>query len=172
MLSRFESDSVHDGKLTPASSRRRFVAAAIMIPSLLALTGCGESDVRLETFPVTGSLNVDGKPAPGATLVFHPVKVEGDTLGAAPNARVKDDGSFSVSSYGANDGAPAGEYTVTVSWYKVNEEGGPGPNILPSLYASPTTSPIKAIVNAGAPTALEPIAVSTKTARGAAPVRR
>jgi hypothetical protein len=172
MLARLESNSVYYGKLTPTTSRRRFVAAAIMIPSLLAFTGCGKSDVRLETFPVTGSLSVDGKPAPGATLVLHPVKIEGETLGAAPSARVKDDGSFTVSSYGADDGAPAGEYTVTVSWYKVNDEGGPGPNVLPPLYASPTTSPIKVTINAGAPTTLEPITITSKTARAGSPVRR
>jgi hypothetical protein len=171
MLASLTSDLADRGQLTFVSSRRIGLAATGLL-SLLAFTGCGDSDVRVETFPVTGSVSFDGKPPAGAKLVFHPAKVEGDTLGAAPNARVGDDGSFSVSSYGANDGAPPGEYTVTVEWYKVNEEGGPGPNVLPPLYASPTTSPIKVTINAGAPTALEPIKITSKTARAGAPLRR
>ncbi len=123
---------------------------------------------------VTGSLKFDGKAPAGAKLVFHPLKIEGETLGAAPNARVKDDGSFSVSSYKPDDGAPAGEYAVTVEWFKVDDQGAPGPNVIPTLYSSPTTSPIKVTVSAGGPTTLDPIAISSKTAArpGVAPARR
>lgn len=171
MLASLESDIAHHGQLTSTGSRRRFVAAAILIPSLLALAGCGKADVRVDTFPVTGSLTLDGKAPAGAKLIFHPLQLEGETLGAAPNARVKDDGSFSVSSYQPGDGAPPGEYTVTVVWRKVDNEGSPGPNVFPEIYSSPKTSPIKVTVNA-APTTLEPIALTSKTARGGAPARR
>ena len=123
---------------------------------------------------MTGKLTLDGQAPDGAKLVLHPTNVQGEPTGAAPNARVGGDGSFSVSSYSPNDGAPPGEYVVTVEWYKVSPEGAPGPNVIPKEYASPKTSPIKVTIKAGAPTTLDPIAItSAKTARGGAiPARR
>ena len=65
--------------------------------------------------------------------------------------RAEADGSFALSTYTANDGAPAGEYAVTVVWWNppVDAEGKPGPNLLPQRYAKPETTPLKAVVKAG-----------------------
>ncbi len=163
MIASLFSDNAHNRRpFGPA--RRRFLAAVVLVPSLLMLSGCGET--QLETFPVTGTLKFDGKAPTGATLVLHPLKLEGDTINAAPNARVKADGTFSVSSYKPGDGAPPGEYAVTVEWHPVGDEGAAGPNVIPVLYGSPATSPIKVTIKAGAPTQLDPIVLtSEKTAR-------
>jgi hypothetical protein len=98
-----------------------------------------------------------------------------DPEAVLPTGGVKDDGSFVLTSYKAGDGAPPGEYVVTIQWFKFDKEiGGAGPNVLPEIYSSPKTSPIKVTVNAGGPTTLEPITISSKTAArpGVIPARR
>ncbi|HEY2826680.1 MAG TPA: hypothetical protein VGJ04_03690, partial [Pirellulales bacterium] len=77
-----------------------------------------------------------------------------------PTAQVKPDGTFDLSSYAANDGAPPGEYKVTVQWHKtVKPAGGDptlGPNLLPPQYRRPDTSPLTVVIAAG-PNQLNPI---------------
>jgi hypothetical protein len=132
--------------------------------------GCSETWV--EVFPVSGSLKVDGQAPAGARLVLNSVNPLPEDA-VVPTGSVKADGSFVISSYKSGDGAPPGEYVVTVQWFKYDTElGGSGPNVLPEIYSSPKTSPIKVTVNVGAPTTLEPIAITAKTARAGAPVRR
>jgi hypothetical protein len=69
----------------------------------------------------------------------------------AGDAMAEADGTFALSTYTANDGAPAGEYAVTVVWWKplVDANGKPGPNLLPERYARPETTPLRATVKAG-----------------------
>jgi hypothetical protein len=140
-----------------------------LLPAL-TLVGCSEKWV--DVFPVSGTLKVDGQAPAGARLVLNsvnPLPAEA----VVPTGSVKADGSFVISSYQAGDGAPPGEYVVTVQWFKYDKElGGAGPNVLPEIYSSAKTSPIKVTVNGGGPTTLEPINITAKTARGAAPVRR
>src|SRR5690606_34763219 len=50
------------------------------------------------------------------------------------------------------DGAPAGEYVVTVEWYKPIKQAGDVvacPNVIPRKYASPKTSPVVSKVAEG-----------------------
>ena len=65
---------------------------------------------------------------------------------------VAPDGSFAVSTYDGGDGAPEGEYVLTVQWYKPVRQGNDlvgGPNVLPAKYASPRTSDVRITVAAG-----------------------
>lgn len=98
--------------------------------------------------PVIGHIAV-GKLIPsGAQVVFHPVSGALPDQ-AVPRAVVRDDGSFVISTFGVDDGAPQGEYVVTVQWFRVGKDGSPGPNVLPKRYTSPDSSPIRVAVNAG-----------------------
>jgi hypothetical protein len=56
-----------------------------------------------------------GQPAKGALVVLHPVN---DTSAEAirPSGEVGEDGSFYLTSFQAGDGAPAGEYIVSITW--------------------------------------------------------
>src|SRR5438034_11414590 len=72
---------------------------------------------RQPTHPVRGRIYFDGSPAPGAHVVFQQVDGENGRTTRA-DALVDADGSFVLSTYKANDGAPAGEYKVTVAWRK------------------------------------------------------
>jgi hypothetical protein len=70
-----------------------------------------------------------------------------------PSSRVGADGSFTLSSYVSGDGAPAGQYLVTVDWLGTKEEANPKtgvlPNKLPSRYSDPKTSTLHAEVREG-----------------------
>lgn len=80
---------------------------------VLALAaGCNGSRPP-QVFPVKGRLMVGGQPAFGAHLAFHPVD---QRFISRPVAIVQRDGSFRVMTHAVADGAPAGDYVVTVFW--------------------------------------------------------
>jgi hypothetical protein len=111
-------------------------------------------------YPVKGELSVKGQPAEGALIVLRP---QGDAnpdewSAGFPRAHVKADGKFEVGTYGDNDGAPAGDYIVLVSWMTVNpqNEEASGTDRLRGRYADPSSSKLTVKVAAG-PTELPPI---------------
>lgn len=81
------------------------IAAAIV--STLLLTGCGGGEFA----PSTGVVNVDGAPASGATVIFHPASGADRATG-----RTDESGRFSLMTVTPGDGARPGEYVVTVVW--------------------------------------------------------
>ena len=66
------------------------------------------------------------------------------------------DGSFQIGTYGVKDGAPTGQYTVTLVW-KTEPKGGDDDqvNLLPVRYMYPFSSGLTAQVKEG-PNQLEP----------------
>jgi hypothetical protein len=66
--------------------------------------------------PVKGKVLVQGKPAKKAFVLFVPVKEPAEAPDPRPRAEVGDDGTFQLSTYGENDGAPAGDYSVSINW--------------------------------------------------------
>lgn len=128
--------------------------AALLVP----LAGC--CDATPATYPVTGSLTIRGRPAAGADLWFF--ESDGRAPGMSrPYATTGEDGRFVVSTYGMNDGAPAGEYQVAVSW-KGDLRGIPPdqrdamPERLPPRFTDATTSGIRVQIKPEANT-LDPI---------------
>jgi hypothetical protein len=105
-------------------------------------------------YPVRGQLFYQGKPAANALVVFHALDESAGTTGTRPHATVGPDGSFTLGTYASEDGAPAGEYAVTVEWWlagpKRGAEGDDVPtNHLPARFASPKTSQLAAKVQPG-----------------------
>jgi hypothetical protein len=91
------------------------------------MAGCGKTEsVRVAVHPVSGRLLVNGKPAERAVVSLNPSKPFPDpTLGSVlPYGLVQADGTFSIGTYTTDDGAPVGEYTVTVVWPTITIEGG------------------------------------------------
>jgi hypothetical protein len=96
-------------------------------------------------------VRVAGRPPSHALVGFHPV---GD---AGPNAvhpvgEVDEQGRFTLTSYRAGDGAPEGEYRVTVAWFLASGrpgDDGPPANYLPDRYARVDATPLRAVVGKG-----------------------
>ncbi len=124
----------------------------------LGLVGCGRgTGESVKVYPVTGKVTVDGKPAPAADIVLHPVAVAQPAVSVRPRARVDADGSFALTSFETKDGAPAGEYKVTVAWTQpvasgrkpVEGDDVPRRSLLSKTYADPNTTPLRATVQPG-----------------------
>lgn len=135
-------------KFKPPTGRIRVVLSLLAGLSI----SCSSSEPLKPVHPASGQVYVDGKPAAGALVVFHPLD---DPVPNAlnPRAFVQADGTFTLSTHNVDDGAPLGQYAVTVHWHKakpnpVDETGGPGVSLLPARYADPKRSNLKAqIVN-------------------------
>ena len=159
----------------------RRLASALALLAAPALAGCGGDGLgyRHVVHPASGKVTWKGRPVKGAIVRFNPVDPgtvrippgeEGPEVGLA--AQTGDDGSFVMSAYYSGDGAPAGDYVVTVAPTgsapadadaMPGDEDGPHPDDLSPaerkkaakptfarLYASPATSPLKASVKPGA----------------------
>jgi hypothetical protein len=119
-------------------------------------SGCGEKSDRIEVFPSHGKILVNGQPADGARVVFYPKVTEIDGKPApSPAATTDAAGEYHLESYDPEDGAPAGEYSVTVVWPEP-----PPPNAealgtfdlkdrLSSRFADPTKSGLTAKIEDG-----------------------
>src|SRR5262249_33894553 len=96
---------------------------------------------RQKTHPICGKVFFEGAPIPQAYVVFTPAGGNAKK-GVRADGIAEADGSFTLSTYTANDGIPAGEYGVTVVWRKpfYDPAGKPGPNLLPERYARADTS--------------------------------
>ena len=149
-------------------NRNNFIAGQtaliVMVALMLVTTGCGSAQDpdRLPVFPATGKISFKGAVPDGAYVALH-----SKTKAKAPNGQevvptgqVKPDGTFDLSSYAAADGAPPGEYKLTIEWHKtIKPAGGDpilGPNLLPPQYSKAATSPVEVIIATG-PNELKPI---------------
>jgi hypothetical protein len=125
----------------------------VMITASLAFGGAGCGSKRPRVYPVIGEVFWEGKPAVGAVVFLHPVtdkllSNESPAVGRQSVGRVSADGSFKVSTYGANDGAPIGRYRVTLVWSESGKDAGPDEeevSLLPPEYGNPETSPLEII---------------------------
>jgi hypothetical protein len=130
----------------------------------LALAGCSD-DGRLATYPVSGELTINGAPAKGCVVTLVPADpaLNGVVL---PAGTVDEAGKFELTTYETGDGAPAGDYGVSLHWQATKWAGkdpdrgvDPVVTVLPDRlmdkYASPEQSGLKAKIVAGK-NALEP----------------
>jgi hypothetical protein len=126
---------------------------------LLAGLACGCSG-RPATFPASGSVSVAGKPAKGALVTLIPKEDAQSSVNAYPRGEVADDGTFVLSTFGTGDGAPEGEYVVTLRWpgeakapkslQKPSAGDDDGPiDKLHGRYLDPKTSPWTVTIRSG-----------------------
>jgi hypothetical protein len=116
--------------------------ALLAAGALAALTsGCGgNKGPRL--YPVKGSVRINGEPVKGVNVMFTPVApIEGATDPLSPAAVTGKDGTFRLMSFKPGDGAPAGDYQVTVI-YPMNRYNKflSGVDRLKGKFANPKTS--------------------------------
>jgi hypothetical protein len=84
------------------------------------------------------------EPPPAGEEAVHPI------------GYADEQGNFKLTTYETNDGAPPGQYKVTIIWFKeVEERMGEQPNLLPAKYSNPETSNLTVTITEG-PTVLEP----------------
>lgn len=129
------------------------------------LVGCGDS-IQQKTYPVTGEVRWNGKPAKRITVVLRPVDKSKFKWEEIPQAITDENGKFSIRTYTSDDGAPAGEYLVGIALMDpVSDEGDDqvkrelnAPRF-PAKYADPEKSGLRATVDTK-PTVLPPFELS------------
>jgi hypothetical protein len=135
-----------------AARRKRRPAGAAVLLGLAALLGssCSGGN-RLPVYPVRGQVFYDGKPAARALVIFHPL-ADGPVKELRPAGHVAADGTFALTTYAEGDGAPAGDYAVTVDWRQPTppvDGAEPGPSLIPARYNSPSSSGLTVTVSSG-----------------------
>lgn len=147
------------------------VLHAIVVALGLCLVGCGggmSDEDRLKlilpntqaTFPVTGKVLVDGKPVPTLWVKLHPKETKPGTM--FPTAQTDANGDFQMTTYLKGDGAPNGDYRVTVEWLQERVDGEwAGPSKLAGRYGSPKTTEFSVLVD-GKPVTLPTLEVKAR----------
>ena len=142
----------------PSAARRSTIRRVVIVTTLALITaGCSSSGsdgpphVVVPVFPVDGKVVLGDKPAHKALVTFHASNpVAGVPL---PQAVVRDDGTFSLTTYETGDGAPAGNYVVTISLRgkKKKTDGTTGKELIekmPARVLDPTKSDLRVQVKA------------------------
>lgn len=115
------------------------------------LVGCGKAKQPWEVaHPTVGVVKIDGQPLANAqiTLVPEDSKVP-DTV--RPRGFTDNTGSFELSTYGENDGAPVGKYKLLAMRFPVigtADNPSQGPNDLPPKYSRADTSDVSVEIEA------------------------
>ena len=155
--------------------RALFLSAVVM--PVFWLAGCSGSKgpQREPTFPVTGIVQIDGKPTPLVQVLLFPADKAPEVIGntGAPHAGTTDSaGKFQITTYDTGDGAPAGNYVIAFYWpgsQLLSLLGDPDePKVDPvatkfnKKYGSPAKSKTKVTVEQGNPVDLKTIELTTK----------
>ncbi|MES2792964.1 MAG: carboxypeptidase-like regulatory domain-containing protein [Planctomycetota bacterium] len=119
--------------------------------------GCGSPEYEtVPTHPVSGQITVNGVPAKGAIVRLHPQAPQpGAKYPLLPSGRTNEAGEYQLTTFEGSDGAPPGEYVVTVEWPDPawRPPGGgmppPPPDRLKGRFASPKSSTIKTTIEEG-----------------------
>lgn len=91
---------------------RRSIPILVLF-TISAFAGCGGGGDEHETAKITGTVTYDGKTVTGGLIYFEP-KSSGDAApGKMGTARIREDGTFAVSTYGTDDGAVIGTHKLS-----------------------------------------------------------
>ncbi len=105
-------------------------ALSTLIVFAVSVCGCSRGPERPATYPVTGTVEMQGRPVEGARVVFVPASQE-----LLPASGVTDaEGRFSLTTFEAGDGAVPGTYGVKVAKYNNWKEAQAPQNATPISY--------------------------------------
>ncbi|WP_397571295.1 carboxypeptidase regulatory-like domain-containing protein [Schlesneria sp. T3-172] len=131
---------------------------AFLIVASIVLPGCSHQKPGkdwLPTYRTEGYVTVQGEPAVGAIVRLFPTVPQEDTKPPViPTGVVNEDGLFELTSYSTGDGAPEGEYFITVEWpdptISTSQSAVPEdpPDRLKHRYSDPKRSKLKASISA------------------------
>jgi hypothetical protein len=139
---------------------------SILLIVFALVAGCGgEEPFRKTTYPVKGKVTVDGA-APGSEvqLECHSVLSMDQEHPTFSQGATDADGNFTIATYAAGDGVPAGEYVLVFTWqdFNVMSRSYVGPDKLNGRYSDPKTSTIKLAVLEGKPLDMGVIELTTR----------
>ena len=146
--------------------RHRFFCIALPLICISSLVGCGSDggEPPEKTYPVSGTITLNGKPIVGADVTFINDESDRSAFG-----RTNDQGEYQLTTFSSNDGAVEGKHAVTIVKFEappkqskvadINSEAYVPPGFnestdpvkpessIPDKYASQETSGLIAVVN-------------------------
>ena len=125
----------------------------------LGLVGCGSDRGQLEPQPVVGQVVINGEPAAGCIVGFIPVDPQHKAKFRSGGI-TDENGSFQLTTFETDDGAPVGDYGVTLRWEATDWPGREkemqldpvqpvGPDRLQGKFSSPEKSQLTVTVVEG-----------------------
>lgn len=141
---------------------RRLMACGVTTVAMM-LAGCGGDVLTApSTAPVSGSVTWKGKPAPGVRVHLHPQFDVGE-IKFVPSGETGADGTFTLSTAAPGDGAPPGDYVVTLEKPRVvSDRNQSGIEVeiddLKGKYSDPAKSTWNVTIAAGT-NQLQPFAI-------------
>jgi len=130
----------------------RVDAALLALVALLPLVsgpGCGKQAGRTPVFPAT--VRSCGRASAGERARHSASRNAAGLERVRPVAHANEGGFFDLTTYEEGDGAPAGQYAVTVEWRRPAraEDNAPPANQLPARYSRPDSTPLHVRIDAG-----------------------
>lgn len=132
------------------NARMMLVAGGCLM--LAAATGCESEEELIPIHPASGRVRLaSGEPVGPAIITFHRPDESLLTGVGTPRGETDADGRFTLTTYRSGDGAPAGEYRVTIYWPKSGSlDADPlAPDRLGKKYARRERTPLTATVPEG-----------------------
>lgn len=142
-----------------------------LIVFCLSMVGCSQSD-QPQAYPTSGVVYFNGKPMQGGGAIsFVPVVSQ---VGKMAGGKIRDDGTFTMSTYKDGDGSIAGKFRVMIMQSVSKEpemivpDGGGEPVMasgpietvaksqqIPFIYGDPVKSPVTVDITAEGPNELK-----------------
>jgi hypothetical protein len=105
---------------------------------ILVLAGCGDSRSFPKVYEVHGTILVNGQPTDGCQIFLSRTSGPQLETPASPQGITDSNGEFLITSYNTDDGAPEGEYVVTIEWHErtgITKQEFGGPDKLGGAYS-------------------------------------
>jgi hypothetical protein len=135
------------------------VGIAIALAAL-AVSGCGRGERRVPVFKTSGSVvRADGSVVPNALVVLHATGAPSTV--PKPRGTTDEQGRFQLTTYEVDDGAPEGQFTITVEQWIRDDPNLPPSNHLVATLAKPESSGLQATISQGA-NEIPPLTVQNK----------
>lgn len=136
----------------------KHICLKVSIAYAIFFTGCNQGEDRVPVAQTTGRLVWPNNETMGLLVVFHPTDSSAPKTPVQPTGVIQKDGSFTVTCYDTSDGAPAGDYVVTIR-EAPRAEDAPKPKLPPAKYLKKETSPLKATIQKGTRNELPPLEI-------------
>lgn len=131
--------------------RSDFRTGLLSVLCLAAFAGCSGGMPIPRTVPVKGSVTSKGKPAPGMRVKFHP-QFDIGAVKLIPYGETGAEGTFTLNTGQIGNGAPVGDYIVTIEKPRASSDAG-GLEIevddLKGKYSDPAKSQFKVTLQSG-----------------------
>jgi hypothetical protein len=121
-------------KLRPVRRALQVIASLAVV----VLVSCGDGRNLHKVYPVKGKVLVNGQPANECRILLNRTFDDDHPFRVTPQGLTDQNGQFQITSYHPHDGAPEGEYVVTIEWRErtgLTKMNFDGPDQLNGAYA-------------------------------------